>query len=85
MISGARIAIFFSAMFLGLVSLFTGLVLYFWPHGPRSGQLIFMGLNKAGWSDLHVYSSMLTLVVLIVHLVLNWRSIKLYVKCLREM
>ncbi|MCS7135766.1 MAG: DUF4405 domain-containing protein [Nitrososphaerota archaeon] len=85
MISGARIAIFFSAIALGLVSLFTGLVLYFWPHAPRSGQLIIMGLNKTGWSDFHTYSSMIALLVVAVHLILNWKSVKLYVKCLKEM
>ncbi|MEM1708583.1 MAG: DUF4405 domain-containing protein [Nitrososphaerota archaeon] len=84
MISSVRVVIFFSAVALGLVSLFTGLVLYFWPHGPRSGQLIIMGLNKTGWSDLHVYFSMLALLVIVVHLILNWKSIKLYVKCLKE-
>jgi len=43
-----------------------------------------MGLNKSGWSDLHVYSSILALLVIAVHLILNWKSIKLYVKCLKE-
>lgn len=84
MVSTARIVIFLSAVAIGLVSLFTGLVLYFWPHGPRSGQLVIMGLNKVGWSDLHTYSSMLALLIIAVHLVLNWKSIKLYMKCLKE-
>ncbi len=85
MSSTARVVIFLLAIAFGLASLFTGLVLYFWPHGPRSGQLIIVGFNKAGWSDLHVYSSMLALLVVSVHLIMNWKSIKLYIKCLKEM
>ncbi|MCL7395784.1 MAG: DUF4405 domain-containing protein [Thaumarchaeota archaeon] len=84
MISTARVVVFFSAVALGIVSLLTGLVLYFWPRGPRSGWLVIMGLNKSGWSDLHAYSSILALLVIAVHLILNWKSIKLYVKCLKE-
>ncbi len=80
----ARIVVFFLAVAFGIASLFTGLVLYFWPSGPRSGWLVIMGLNKGGWSDLHVYSSILALLVIAVHLILNWKSIKLYVKSLKE-
>lgn len=66
MISTARVVVFFSAVALGIVSLLTGLVLYFWPRGPRSGWLVIMGLNKSGWSDLHAYSSILALLVIAV-------------------
>lgn len=78
-----RIFIFLLAVAFGILSLITGLILYFWPHGPRSGQLIILGITKAGWGELHTWVSLLALVVIAVHLVVNRASIRLYFRCLK--
>lgn len=79
-----RILIFLSALFMGVLSLATGLVLYFWPRGPRAGWIEIMGMNKAGWSELHTWFSLIALLVILVHLAVNWNSIKCYWRYLKE-
>ncbi|MEM2086676.1 MAG: DUF4405 domain-containing protein [Archaeoglobaceae archaeon] len=83
MLIHVRILIFAIALALGILSLITGLILYFWPHGPRSGQLIIFGMTKSGWSELHTYASILALIVILVHLIVNRTSIRLYFRYLR--
>ncbi|MEM0215190.1 MAG: DUF4405 domain-containing protein [Archaeoglobaceae archaeon] len=83
MLIRVRILIFAIALALGILSLITGLILYFWPHGPRSGQLIIFGMTKLGWSELHTYASILALIVILVHLIVNRTSIRLYFRYLR--
>ncbi|RLI72656.1 hypothetical protein DRO97_08710 [Archaeoglobales archaeon] len=51
-----RILLFYSMLAGGIVTIFTGLVLYFWPRGPRAGQLIILGFDKDFWKDFaHIY------------------------------
>ncbi|MEM4690246.1 MAG: DUF4405 domain-containing protein [Archaeoglobaceae archaeon] len=83
MLIHVRILIFAIALALGILSLITGLILYFWPHGPRAGQLIIFGMTKLGWSELHTYASILALIVILVHLIVNRTSIRLYFRYLR--
>ncbi len=57
-----------------LVSLVTGLVIWLLlPEGQQSGRYILWGLAKYRWSDIHTYVSLVFVVVLVVHLVLNAR------------
>lgn len=74
---------FLISIFFGTLSLVTGVVLYLWPK-PRAGWYEFLGLSKANWSDLHTYFSLIALVAILVHLIVNRRSIKLYVDSLRR-
>ncbi|MEM4472567.1 MAG: DUF4405 domain-containing protein [Archaeoglobaceae archaeon] len=78
-----RLIVFMFSLFFGFVSLITGLVLYFWPK-PRAGWYSFLGLNKQTWSDLHTYFSLIALLVVIVHLIVNRKSIKLYFEWLKK-
>ncbi|MFN3384161.1 MAG: DUF4405 domain-containing protein [Archaeoglobaceae archaeon] len=78
-----RVILFTISMIFGTLSLVTGVVLYFWPK-PRAGWYEFLGLSKANWSDLHTHVSLIALVAILVHLIVNRRSIKLYVDCLRR-
>ncbi|MEM1956752.1 MAG: DUF4405 domain-containing protein [Archaeoglobaceae archaeon] len=80
-----RILIFALAVAFGVLSLATGLVLYFWPHGPRTGQLIVLGMTKSEWGEVHTWVSLLALIVIAVHLIVNRTSIKLYFRCLKEL
>ncbi|MEM2912774.1 MAG: DUF4405 domain-containing protein [Candidatus Bathyarchaeia archaeon] len=75
-----RAALFFSMTILISLSVITGFVLYLWPHGPRSGQFLFFGLTKEMWIDLHTYLSILAVAVMVMHIILNRRFIKIYYK-----
>jgi hypothetical protein len=78
-----RIMIFVLALFLGILSLLTGLILYLWAHGPRAGQLMIFGLTKSGWGELHALFSLLSLFIIVVHLLVNRNSIRFYWRYLK--
>ncbi|MBS7653245.1 DUF4405 domain-containing protein [Candidatus Bathyarchaeota archaeon] len=75
-----RAVLFFSMTILLSLSIITGFVLYLWPHGPRSGQLLFLGSTKEEWIDLHTYLSILAVFVMVVHIILNRQLVKTYYK-----
>jgi len=75
-----RSTLFYSMLAMGFLSLLTGFILYFWPHGQRAGRLIFSGLNKTAWSELHTYVSVVAVVLVVVHLLENRQRVNLYVK-----
>jgi len=78
-----RIMIFVLALILGILSLLTGLILYLWPHGPRAGQLMIFGMTKSSWGELHALFSLLSLFIIVVHLVVNRKSIMFYWRYLK--
>jgi hypothetical protein len=77
---GVRATLFYLMLVLGLLTLVTGLVLYVWPHGPRSGQLLFLGLNKSGWSEWHTYITLVAIVLIALHLLENRKCVDVYVR-----
>jgi hypothetical protein len=61
----------FASMFISLV---TGLVLWqVLPSGRRSSYLTFLGVAKHVWRDVHIYISLGFIVVLLLHLSLNFK------------
>lgn len=57
-----------------LVSLVTGIVLWLvLPHGRYAGKTIFLGLTRLIWNDIHLYTSLVFSVILLIHLALNIR------------
>ncbi len=57
-----------------LVSLVTGLVIWLLlPEGQQSGKYLLWGLYKHQWGDVHTYVSLVFVVALVIHLVLNAR------------
>jgi len=76
-----RASLFYSMLSLGLLTLVTGFILYLWPHGPRSGQLIFLGLNKSGGGGTwHTYITLIAIALIVVHLLENRNCVDVYVK-----
>lgn len=75
-----KATLFYSMLILGLLSLVTGFILYVWPHGQRAGRLIFLGLNKTAWGEWHTYISLIAIVLILLHLLENRRSVSVYVK-----
>jgi hypothetical protein len=74
-----------------LISAFSGLVLeYVLPYGSgfRGGRglikgTIFLGFERGKWMDIHTYSSLIFLGLVVVHLVLYWSWIKNLPKLLK--
>lgn len=64
----------------GTILAFTGLVLYFAPSGPQSGQTLVLGLPKHFWNNLHTYTAFSIIGFASLHIWLNRRSLKFYLK-----
>lgn len=73
-----RILVFILMLAFGLAAMTTGVVLYLWPKGPRAGRIEVFGYTKDFWIDAHTILAMTSVVLIIVHLVLNWRAVKFY-------
>lgn len=65
-----------------IVTLVTSVVLYVVPHGRVAywADWRFMGFSKDQWGDMHITVGTLFLIVLFVHLWLNWKPIAAYMK-----
>ncbi|HXV84101.1 MAG TPA: DUF4405 domain-containing protein [Candidatus Binatia bacterium] len=54
----------------------SGFLLWVAPSGPRSGyRLLFWGLTKREWGDLHLWFSLIALGVTLLHIVIDWRGL----------
>jgi Domain of unknown function (DUF4405) len=54
----------------------SGFLLWIAPSGPRSGyQLLFLGLTKREWGDLHLWFSLVALAVTLLHIIIDWRGL----------
>ena len=54
----------------------SGFLLWIAPSGPRSGyRLLFLGLTKREWGDLHLWFSLIALGVTLLHVVIDWRGL----------
>ena len=65
-----------------LISLISGIVLYFPPQGKiaRWTHWTFLGLDKEMWGALHINSSLIVFIIVIFHLYYNWKVLFRYVK-----
>ncbi len=55
----------------------TGVLLWFAPHGPRSGRIpLLLGLTKQGWGDVHFWICVMAVAVTVLHLVIDWKALK---------
>ena len=54
----------------------SGFLLWSAPSGPRSGyRILFLGLAKREWGDLHLWFSLIALGVTLLHIVIDWRGL----------
>ena len=58
---------------LGLFQAVSGLILFFAPHGPHSGNVLLFGLTKRVWRYYHEYVGLVIIAVAVLHFTLNWR------------
>ena len=71
-------------LILGVVILVSGVTLYTFPRGPRSGTITVLGITKRLWIDIHVYTAFTLVGLTILHVYLNLPSIICYVRGLRK-
>lgn len=65
-----------------IITLFTSVVLYIVPQGRVAywADWHLMGLSKTQWGDIHITVGTLFVVVLLIHVWLNWKPIVAYMK-----
>jgi hypothetical protein len=65
-----------------LISLISGIVLYFPPQGKIAywTHWTFWGLDKEMWGALHINSSLIFFIIAILHLYYNWKVLFRYIK-----
>ncbi len=70
-----------------LISLISGIVLYFPPQGKIAHwtHWTFWGLDKEMWGALHINSSLILFIIAILHLYYNWKVLLRYIKKKAEM
>jgi len=55
----------------------TGLLLWLAPIGRRSGQIeLLFGLTKHEWGDVHLWLAVATVVVTLVHTIIDWKALR---------
>jgi Domain of unknown function (DUF4405) len=65
------------------VAAFTGFLLWFAPTGYGAGRLpLFLGLTRHQWGDIHFVISVAALCVTLVHLIIDWRVLRGYLRYL---
>jgi cytochrome b subunit of formate dehydrogenase len=73
-----RIFLFYLMILFGILSLATGILLFLWPHGFRSGRGILAGLNKDQWGTVHTYITVLLIPIFFAHITENRMCVKVY-------
>ena len=52
----------------------TGMLLsYRLPHGDGASRILFLGLGRHEWGEIHTWIGFLSVILLVVHLFLNWQ------------
>lgn len=65
------------------ISALTGFILYLAPEGQRSGRaILFFGLVKHDWSEIHTWFSFLALGITLLHIIVDWRILVAVIKLL---
>jgi cytochrome b subunit of formate dehydrogenase len=72
-----RASLFLSMVTSGVLVGITGFTIYSWEMKDRA---ILLGLEKSGWTDLHLFTAVALALVLIFHLIENRRVIPAYVR-----
>ncbi|MFH1770647.1 MAG: DUF4405 domain-containing protein [archaeon] len=59
-----------------LVSASIGLLMFFkFPSGEKTGRLLFWGIPRHTWGDIHAWSGIAMATVVLIHLILHWKWI----------
>ncbi|MEM4496723.1 MAG: DUF4405 domain-containing protein [Archaeoglobaceae archaeon] len=69
-------------LFLWTVVAISGYLIYISPSGPRSGKTIIFLFTKSEWIDVHFYTAILAGLITIVHIIIDYRTLKACVNML---
>lgn len=73
----ARAVVAISLLVSWSLAAFTGFLLWFAPRGAGAGRLLlFLGLTRHEWGDVHFVMSVIALGVTAIHLVIDWRALR---------
>lgn len=79
----AKVIVAISMIVLWSLSAASGVVAWFAPRGPRSGwTALLFNMTKRDWIDLHFWLSVAAVLVTLVHIVLDWRPLVGYIRCI---
>jgi hypothetical protein len=55
----------------------TGFILLAAPAGPRAGwQVIFLGLTKHDWGEIHLWLGVAMIAITLIHIALDWKALR---------
>jgi hypothetical protein len=55
----------------------SGFILWGAPAGPRTGwQVIFLGLTKHDWGEIHLWFGVAMIAVTLIHIALDWKALR---------
>ncbi len=75
----AVIAIIMLAVWL-LVAV-SGVVLWLAPEGQRSGRIpLLFDMTKSDWKEVHLWIAAVTIVITIVHVIVDWKTLRAVIK-----
>ena len=71
-----------AALLFFLMMAFSGIAVYIKPEGSIASwqDWTFIGIGKGAWEELHTLSAIIFLLFSVVHIILNWRFLGLYLK-----
>ncbi len=77
-----RSLVSFSVFFSFLALVLSGIAMYLRPEGSiaRWTGWSLLGLDKKGWEELHIVIALAFVVLALIHVVLNWRTLMAYLR-----
>ncbi|MBN1374868.1 MAG: DUF4405 domain-containing protein [Dehalococcoidia bacterium] len=60
---------------------FSGLILWLAPEGQRSGRVpLLFELTKGDWKEVHLWIAAITMVITVIHVIIDWKTLRAVVK-----
>jgi hypothetical protein len=60
---------------------FSGLILWLAPERRRSGQIpLLFDMTKSDWKEVHLWIAAITLVMTIIHVIIDWKTLRAVLK-----
>ncbi|GEM_PF-1259572 len=55
----------------------SGVILWLAPEGPRSGRVpLLFDMTKSSWKEVHLWIAAVTLVITLVHIIVDWKTLR---------
>ncbi len=73
-----RRVIVLSILVLGILMLFTGLILYTSPKGYKGARVLVLGIRRSTLADIHAYIGFILVGLTILHIYTNYKALLCY-------